>query len=55
MKGLVMFDYDGVIADSFDVFTASFLEACRKGTRCRIDSDAGLMELFDRNLFKSGE
>jgi len=52
MNGLVMFDYDGVIVDSFDVFTSAFLEACRKCSGCRIDSNARLMELFDGNLFE---
>ena len=52
MNGLVMFDYDGVIVDSFDVFTSVFLEACRKCSGCRVDSTARLMGLFDGNLFE---
>jgi len=52
MNALVMFDYDGVIVDSFDVFTSAFLEACRRCSGCRIDSNAVLMGLFDGNLFE---
>jgi phosphoglycolate phosphatase len=52
MTGLVMFDYDGVIVDSFDVFRSAFREACEKCSGYKTDSDAGLMELFDGNLFE---
>ena len=52
MSGLVMFDYDGVIVDSFDVFRSAFLTACRKCSGYKTDSDARLMELFDGNLFE---
>lgn len=51
MKRLVMFDYDGVIVDSFDLFTSSFREACIESTGCRVDSNAGMMKLFEGNLF----
>lgn len=52
MKNLVMFDYDGVIVDSFDIFTSSFMEACSKSSYCHIESKASLMELFNGNLFE---
>lgn len=47
-----MFDYDGVIVDSFDVFASAFRAACRTCSGCWTDSDARLMELFDGNLFE---
>jgi phosphoglycolate phosphatase len=53
MNALVMFDYDGVLVDSFDVFTAAFLAACRKCGFCGITSRAHLIRLFDRNLFEA--
>jgi len=53
MNALVMFDYDGVIVDSFEVFTAAFMAACRRCGFHGITSKAHLMGLFDRNLFEA--
>lgn len=53
MNALVMFDYDGVIVDSLEVFTAAFMAACSKSDFNGITSKAYLMELFDRNLFET--
>jgi phosphoglycolate phosphatase len=53
MNALVMFDYDGVIVDSFEVFSAAFLAACSKCGFHGITSRAHLMRLFDRNLFEA--
>ncbi len=52
-KNLVMFDYDGVIADSYQVFTTAFLEASQKSGFHEMDSKTNIMRLFDGNLFES--
>jgi len=52
MKRLIMFDYDGVIADSYDIFTEVFLHVCRKCGVKRLHTHRQLMRLFDDNLFE---
>lgn len=52
-KKLVMFDYDGVIADSYQVFTTAFLEASQKSGFHEMESKTNIMRLFDSNLFES--
>ena len=53
MNALVMFDYDGVIVDSIEVFSAAFMAACSKNDFYAISSRAHLLDLFDRNLFEA--
>jgi phosphoglycolate phosphatase len=52
MNNLVMFDYDGVIVDSLEVFTSVFISACHKNGYHGIDSGKRLLRLFDGNLFE---
>lgn len=48
-----MFDYDGVIADSFDTFFDSFIEACREhGYGSQMPGREAFLRLFDTNLFE---
>ena len=52
MNNLVMFDYDGVIVDSLEVFTSVFISACHQSGYHGIDSRESLLRLFDVNLFE---
>jgi len=52
MNGLVMCDYDGVIVDSYEVFSSVFMAACRRCGFHEIDSHGRLLSLFDGNLFE---
>jgi len=55
---VVMFDFDGVVADSLDVFYAEFSAAVRELGYTKLDSREALLRLFEgnviANLIKSG-
>lgn len=48
---LWIFDYDGVIADSLESFSAGFLAACRAAGLRRLATREAFLDLFDTNLF----
>ena len=48
-----MFDHDGVLVDSFAVFTAAFAAACRAHGHPEIASPAQVVALFDDNVYES--
>ncbi len=48
-----MFDHDGVLVDSFAVFTASFAAACRAHGHPEIAGPAQVVALFDDNVYES--
>jgi phosphoglycolate phosphatase len=48
-----MFDYDGVIADSQDVFVTTFLGACHACGYTGIKSSQQLMDLLDGNFYEA--
>ncbi len=48
-----MFDHDGVLVDSFAVFTAAFAAACRAHGHPEIASPAQVVALFDDNVYDS--
>ena len=48
-----MFDYDGVIVDSQEVFASAFLTACRVCGYDGIQSQAQFMALFDGNFYET--
>ena len=51
--GLIMFDWDGVLADTRELFTATFLKACRRCGVHGLDAPGSLMSLFDGNMYDS--
>lgn len=50
-----MFDWDGVLADSLEVFTSIFLDACRQSQFLGLDKPGRLMGLFDGNMYAAME
>jgi phosphoglycolate phosphatase len=48
-----MFDHDGVLVDSFFVFTAAFAAACRAHGHPEIATPAQVVALFDDNVYDS--
>ncbi|MBI1319231.1 MAG: HAD hydrolase-like protein [Candidatus Hydrogenedens sp.] len=50
---VVMFDFDGVIADSFEIFYTEFTGAVRELGYDKLDSKEALLKLFEGNAFKS--
>lgn len=50
---LIMFDYDGVIVDSLDVFTNAFLASCRACGYTGITTQEQFKALLDDNFYES--
>lgn len=50
---LIMFDYDGVIVDSLDVFTNAFLTSCRACGYAGITTQEQFKALLDGNFYES--
>lgn len=48
-----MFDWDGVLADSLDVFTSVFVESCRQCHYDGFNEPGRLMGLFDGNMYET--
>jgi phosphoglycolate phosphatase len=48
----LIFDYDGVIADSLDYFVGSFLDACREHNIGTLKTRHDFLRLFDTNLYE---
>jgi phosphoglycolate phosphatase len=49
---VVMFDYDGVLADSFDIFFEEFTAACQEMGFKRLNSKEAFLRLFEGNLIQ---
>ncbi|MCL5271554.1 MAG: HAD family hydrolase [bacterium] len=49
---VLLFDFDGVIVDSFDCFHACFAEVCRELSRPALATREAFLRLFDTNLFE---
>lgn len=49
---LILFDYDGVIADSLEVYFTEFTKTCRELGIERINSKEAFLGLFDGNLVR---
>ena len=47
MNNLVMFDYDGVIVDSLELFTTAFINACRKNLFVGVSTQEEMLRAFD--------
>ena len=52
-RDLVMFDYDGVIVDSFEVFATAFVDACRLAGIGAVTTPEQVLALFEDNLYTS--
>jgi phosphoglycolate phosphatase len=52
MPPVIMFDFDGVIADSFAVFFEAFTAVCTEMGFKRLNSKEALLRLFDGNLLR---
>jgi phosphoglycolate phosphatase len=52
-RPVIMFDHDGVLVDSFVVFTAVFAAACRAHDHPEIATPAQVVALFDDNVYES--
>lgn len=54
MKNNVMiFDYDGVLIDSFDIFMKNFIYACKKEGFTDINSKEHFLKIFDGNMYET--
>ena len=50
---LVMFDYDGVIADSLDAHVKSFLAAFRDNGCTNMNTAQDIIDLYEDNVYRS--
>lgn len=53
MTNILIFDYDGVIIDSLDIFMENFIHACKKEGFPEIASKKEFLELFEKNMYES--
>ena len=53
MNALVMFDYDGVIVDSFEIFSSCFIKACHQNNFYELNSAEKVLALFEDNVFEA--
>ncbi len=52
-RDLVMFDYDGVIVDSFDVFSTAFIDACAAAGVPEVTTSDDLLAIMEDNFYAS--
>jgi phosphoglycolate phosphatase len=50
---LLMLDHDGVVVDSFDVYSAALIEVCRHAGVAGVATPEDVLGLFEGNLFES--
>lgn len=53
MSNVLIFDYDGVIIDSLDIFMENFIHACKKQGFNQIASKKEFLKLFEKNMYES--
>jgi len=53
MKKVIIFDYDGVIIDSLNLFMDQFLSACQIEGWTQINSKQSFLQLFDGNMYEN--
>jgi len=53
MNALIMFDYDGVIVDSFELFSSCFMKACHQNNFNELNSPEKVLALFEANVFEA--
>ena len=52
-RPVIMFDHDGVLADSFDAFLAAFGAACRRHGHAEVGTRERFLGLFEGNFYDS--
>jgi phosphoglycolate phosphatase len=55
MKLAIIFDFDGVIVDSYEIFKDAFMAACFENGYHQISTKEEFLNLFDGNLYESLE
>jgi phosphoglycolate phosphatase len=53
MQNILIFDYDGVLVDSLQIFMREFLRACRQENVQSITTENDFLHLFDNNMYES--
>jgi len=53
MKNVLIFDYDGVLIDSFDLFMDHFLSSCEKFGFKEVNNKESFLKLFNGNMYES--
>ena len=53
MSNVLIFDYDGVIADSLEIFMKKVIAACIKHGSNKVNTKEDFLNLFDDNLYVS--
>lgn len=53
MKNVLIFDYDGVLVDSFDTFMQHFISACKEENLDKIANKEDFLDLFENNMYES--
>jgi phosphoglycolate phosphatase len=52
LKPLLMIDHDGVVIDSFDVYAAAVVDACRKAGVRGVAEPQDVLDLFEGNFYE---
>lgn len=53
MGNVLIFDYDGVIADSLEIFMKKVIAACKKYGSNQVNTKEDFLNLFDGNLYEN--
>lgn len=53
MKNVLIFDYDGVIVDSYQIFMTNFINACKKEGWSSIATREDFLKIFEKNMYES--
>ena len=53
MSDVLIFDYDGVLIDSFDIFMKYFLESCRKFNFDKVKNREDFLKIFNGNMYEN--
>lgn len=53
MTSLLVFDYDGVLVDSYNVFIPAFIDACKDAGYMLLATEDEFVQLLDENLYQS--
>jgi phosphoglycolate phosphatase len=52
-ENVLIFDYDGVLIDSLEIFMKYFIKACKKEGFGEISSKKNFLKLFEKNMYES--
>lgn len=53
MKNVFIFDYDGVIVDSLDIFSTHFLKACEKENIPEVSTKQDFLSIYNNNMYEN--